>query len=828
MKISAGLIGAFLGFLTLGSLSPLPLSFIWFCGICLTTLLILQWVFAQKRNPLYFRFLLVLQFLLSFLLASSYANHILHRQLSQRDFQPQMVTTQVRVVDISQSVGNRVRQVVSPVKPVVGLPEKWLISPTFKQQEVVADSLNQMKAGDVWQLTAKIRPPHGVASQGVFSEQRWLLGLKVAGRAEVSEAKFVKQSAKLTLKERLANYRLGSRVRIVNLSDNPQYDQDKAVLLGLLTGDRALIDRDTKDLYQHMGISHLLAISGPHVLFAASMFAFLLIKLLNLFPRTYKWLPKRSWVLPSSLLVALGYALLSGWDLPAQRTVLMFAITVFLLFIGKHLSFWWVMLLSATVILMIDPLAVLSAGFWLSFVAVGLLVLLSQSALLSSLQTNEMQQLSALQKPNDSDEKTSAYVKKFKAFLSLQLVFFIAILPITLLFFGKASLLTPFVNLVAIPLLGLLVVPLNIVAFLVDMLSPTLANGIWNALLWVLHAFHGSMAWLQGAFPTALVGLHLDKTALWACALLLLLWLLPMDKRLRFASLPLALLILMPRQLPAPAVVRVFDGTTFTATLVQVQKNGLWQTQQNMLYLSDIQPKKQYEYELESHFLPSLTAYDVGQIDTLVVSVSDKALPTKMLSKLVKHFNVQNILTNADTSESSFHNANDRVKLKPCDSKTDWQWGQVSFNVLSPWDDVPVAGNDAACTLKISVAKGQQPLKDNRLDDMLLMGNASPLTENMMLALCEDLSADVLLLPRQGHQTGTQSPFLKTVNPKYAVTAVTTADYRGLPHLQTQATLMLANVPLNNTAKQGTLTYYLGSHAPPFNERDRWPWLKID
>lgn len=831
-KSTSVLLGAFCGFLTLGSLSALPSAFVWFCGFVLTVLLIFQWLFTSRLKPVLSRFLTVCQFVFAFLLTSSYANHVLHSQLAQRDFQPQRITSNVKVMDISQSVGERIRQVVQPVEPVDGLPEKWLISPSYKNRSHVTAELNQMRVGEVWQLEADIRPPHGVASKGVFSEQRWLLGLKVAGRAHVVDAKRVEQAqtTQLTWKERLANYRLGLRERISTLTDDETYAQDKAVLLGLLTGDRALINRQTKDTYQHMGISHLLAISGPHVLFAASMFAFVLIKLLNLFPRSYQWLPKRSWVLPSSLIVALGYALLAGWDLPAQRTVLMFAITVFLLLVGKRLSFWWVMLLSATVILVLDPLAVLSAAFWLSFVAVGLLVLLSQASLLKAVQTDELQQLgcqkNGLQNLPQAKSLKQKYRHRLKTFVLLQLVFFVAILPITLLFFGKTSWLTPFVNLIAIPLLGLVVVPLNIVAFLLDMMSPTLANMIWYVLLWVLHVFHGVVQWLQEAFPHALVGMHMDKTALWAFGLLLALWLLPTGKRLRLVSIPLVALLIMPRQLPAPAVMTVFDGTAFTASLVKVQKNSLWTTQHTMLYLSDIQADRNYQYELENHLLPSLVAHDVGRIDKLVVSVSDDDLQSDMVEPLMTRFSIASIVSNTDVSamDNSFPDST----VTSCDSDMTWQWGKVSFDMLSPWADVPVSGDDAACTLRISVVQGQQPVADDKLNTVLLMGNATALTENMLLMLCDNVQADVLLLPRQGQQSGTQLSFLSAVKPTYAMTSVKQGDYRGLPHLQTRARLMLKNVTLDMMAERGTTTYYLGSNQKPFYERMRWPWLAAD
>ena len=97
--------------------------------------------------------------------------------------------------------------------------------------------------------------------------------------------------------------------------------QSHAILLGLLTGDKSLMDSDLKNRYQVTGISHLLAISGPHVLMLAAIVSILVLWLVKwLAPQLLVKLPSSLLVLWVSVVMAGFYALLVGFEIPAQRT----------------------------------------------------------------------------------------------------------------------------------------------------------------------------------------------------------------------------------------------------------------------------------------------------------------------------------------------------------------------------------------------------------------------------------------------------------------------------------------------------------------------------
>ena len=143
--------------------------------------------------------------------------------------------------------------------------------------------------------------------------------------------------------------------------------QAKAVTLSLLTGDRSLINRETKDLYQLAGISHLLAISGTHVLFLAIVLAGIVILLINrLYPALYRYILRwhvRWWVMISAAFI---YALFTGFDVPGARTAWMLLAVGLIRLTLLPVSTMRVLFALAVLMAWHDPYVLWQAGYWLS------------------------------------------------------------------------------------------------------------------------------------------------------------------------------------------------------------------------------------------------------------------------------------------------------------------------------------------------------------------------------------------------------------------------------------------------------------------------------
>lgn len=330
--------------------------------------------------------------------------------------------------------------------------------------------------------------------------------------------------------------------------------QSHAILLGLLTGDKSLMDSDLKNRYQITGISHLLAISGPHVLMLASIVSVFVLWI-------FKWLAPQLLVkLPSSLLVlwvsvvmAGFYALLVGFEIPAQRTFWM----LLLLTLSKQLlvnfSAYRLLAWVALGMIWLEPTAVGQAGFWLSFVAVVLLLKFSET--IGTVSAIEIKDVSQLLAPTARSDVLSGFVKiishQFKTLLKLQIWLFVWMLPIVVWFFGKVSVIGILVNLLAVPFLGLVIVPLDMLAGVVSWLPVVgdwLSQIIWSLLTTLLNVFHLLLKQLIDMGVAKQSFFALSQTQLALCLLIALLGLL---KGLlpRMLMLPLAiLLILLPLQ----------------------------------------------------------------------------------------------------------------------------------------------------------------------------------------------------------------------------------------------------------------------------------------
>ena len=330
--------------------------------------------------------------------------------------------------------------------------------------------------------------------------------------------------------------------------------QSHAILLGLLTGDKSLMDSDVKNRYQVTGISHLLAISGPHVLMLAAIVSIFVVWLVKwLAPQLLVKLPSSLLVLWVSVVMAGFYALLVGFEIPAQRTFWM----LLLLTLSKQLlvnfSAYRLLAWVALGMIWLEPTAVGQAGFWLSFVAVVLLLKFSET--IGTVSAVEIKDVSQLLAPTARSDVLSGFVKiishQFKALLKLQIWLFFWMLPIVVWFFGKVSVIGILVNLLAVPFLGLVIVPLDMLAGVVSWLPVVgdwLSQIIWSLLTTLLNVFHLLLKQLIDMGVAKQSFFALSQTQLALCLLIALLGLL---KGLlpRMLMLPLAiLLILLPLQ----------------------------------------------------------------------------------------------------------------------------------------------------------------------------------------------------------------------------------------------------------------------------------------
>ncbi len=480
-------------------------------------------------------------------------------------------------------------------------------------------------------------------------------------------------------------------------------------------------------MFRATGVAHLVSISGLHITMFAWGAAWLVGGLWRRSGRLCLRLPAPDAALLGGLLLASAYALFSGWGIPAQRTCLMLAAVALLRLSGTRWPWPQVWMLACAVVVVADPWALLQAGFWLSFVAVG--VLFATDA-------------SGTQPGAGLARGTGA---RALAMLREQWVVTVALAPLTLLLFGQLSIVGLAANAVAIPWVTLVITPL---AMLGVLLPP-----LWDAAGGAIAALMALLQWLA-AWPWATLSLATAPWWLAAAGVLggvLLVAHLPLH--LRSLGLPLLLPVLL-WQAPVPPVgqfeMLAADIGQGNAVLVRTATHAL---------LYDTGPR----YSLESDaghrvLLPLLQALHT-RLDTLVLSHRDTDHVGGAPAVLAMQ--PQAALLSSIAADDHLQS------LRPaqrCVAGQHWEWDGVRFEVLHPQAadyDSPHSPNALSCVLRLHSA-GAQP------QTALLVGDIESPQEEALLARHAPLRADVLLVPHHGSKTSSSEAFLDAVQPRQA------------------------------------------------------------
>ncbi|QRO13439.1 ComEC/Rec2 family competence protein [Moraxella osloensis] len=555
--------------------------------------------------------------------------------------------------------------------------------------------------------------------------------------------------------------------------------QSHAILLGLLTGDKSLMDSDLKNRYQVTGISHLLAISGPHVLMLASIVSVFVLWLVKwLAPQLLVKLPSSLLVLWVSVVMAGFYALLVGFEIPAQRTFWM----LLLLTLSKQLlvnfSAYRLLAWVALGMIWLEPTAVGQAGFWLSFVAVVLLLKFSET--IGTVSAIEIKDVSQLLAPTARSDVLSGFVKiishQFKALLKLQIWLFIWMLPIVVWFFGKVSVIGILVNLLAVPFLGLVVVPLDMLAGVVSWLpviGDWLSQIIWSMLTTLLNVFHFLLNNLIDTGVAKQSFFALSQTQLALCLFIALLgWLKGLLPRM--LMLPLAiLLILLPLQQRSLSnnkpTLAVGDNPKLVISLLkkgddswlilsdnqikaaQADKPNFLKTKQA---IRNVAADEEISSLLNRDIYPLLANQQVHRL-TGVISQTPSVRVNELVQQLATHVPVKAYWLAGYDVEHSRLDVTDKavatsfraITPRSCQTAQRWQQDGLEITAVSGWHlDLALTDEQKLATQTCYIHIRFKPPTSKPYDVLMLAGN-SDIPMQMTEKLCTVSATHLLIQP---------------------------------------------------------------------------------
>ena len=611
-----------------------------------------------------------------------------------------------------------------------------------------------------WRLRVRMKRPHGLVNPGGTDFERSALQKGIIATGYVRE-----DPANAPLGKSACVDGLRARIAAKIEAALPEDVHAARLLRALSVGDERALDEHDWQVVRATGISHLIAISGFHVGLAAVFGAWLVRLAWWLFPslglRLARPLAEAAVAFPA----ALAYGALAGFGLPTTRTLLMIAVVAGWRLLRRGGGFGEGFGLALAAILVVDPLSVLSAGFWLSFAGVALLAW--------------------------TLARDAGWRGHLKEIGLAPLLMTLALLPLTVWFFGQASLVAPLANLIAVPFVSFVIVPIDLAACALLFAWPWAGHMLLHACAHLVDALWWLLLHLA-SWPAAMQ--YLPETSLLAFALACAgaVWLLaPRGVPAR----ALGALALLPLCLPRTTLPA--DGA-FRATVIDVGQglSVLVRTRSHAL-LVDTGARNPSGFDLgEAAVVPTLHALDVTHLDGLIISHGDNDHSGGAVSVLAAY---------PGTPVWGGEPARGPVPMRQCDAGQHWRWDDVDFHMLRPPAPVTVQGNDAGCVLLVSGSSGR----------LLLPADTSSKVEPDIARAVPPGPPLVLVAPHHGSKTSSSVPYLEALHPQLAIAS--TGYLNGYHHPAPEVVARYASlgVPLLNTPDTGAVRVLFPDGAPP-------------
>lgn len=616
------------------------------------------------------------------------------------------------------------------------------------------------RACETWHLKVRMKRPHGLVNPGGLDFERSALQKGIIATGYVRPDP---DNARL----RAGRCVDGVRARIAGAVEAALPDDAHAarLLRALSVGDESALDEHDWQVVRATGISHLIAISGFHVGLAAVFGALLVRVVWRLFPTLGLRLPRPLAEAAVAFPASLAYGALAGFGLPTTRTLVMIAVVAGWRLLKRGGGFAQGFALALGAILVVDPLAVLSAGFWLSFAGVALLAW--------------------------TLSRGSGWRGHLKEIGLAPLLMTLALLPLTVWFFGQASLVAPLANLVAVPVISFVIVPIDLAGCALLFAWPWAGSMLLHACARLVDALWWLLQHLA-AWPIAMQYLPSPSWLAFVLACIGAVWLLaPRGVPARALGALLLLPLCLPRiAVPAPSAFRatVIDVGQGLSVLVRTHDHAL---------LYDTGARYPSGFDLgEAAVVPTLHALGVDRLDRLIVSHGDNDHAGGAVAVLAAY---------PGTPVWGGEPARGPVPMRQCHAGQHWQWDGVAFAMLSPPVPVELHGNDAGCVLLVTGAAGR----------LLLPADTSSRIEPAIMAAVPEGPPLVLVAPHHGSRTSSSPAYLEALRPRFAIASAGYLNGYHHPAASVVARYASLGIPLLATPATGAVRMVFPADAPP-------------
>ena len=614
----------------------------------------------------------------------------------------------------------------------------------------------QLAPGDKWQFLVRLKRPHATLNPGGFDLEKHLLvrHIRATGYVVASDYNHLLDSHwyyyPLT---KLRQYLLAKIENVL------RFDSLLSIVVALTIGVTNQITKIQWEVLRNTGTSYLVAISGLHIGLIASVILVLVQFLWRRIGGLVLFLPAREAGVVAGLFMGVLYAAVSGFSVPAQRALVMLIVFSLATLLRRQTQLWNAWLWSLFLVVVINPLAELTIGFWLSFIAVAAILYVSGWRI----------------------RQAETHWTKF---WRMQLTVTVALLPLTLFFFQQFSLTTLGANLIAMPGVCLVVVPLNLLGTLCLLFSSYFGGWVLWLSAKILH-----LIWWWLSFLSQFSGNS---------------WYHPVYNLWVLVGASIGVLLLFaPRGFPAKYLSLVWLAPLFFYTPAKPKDSEVWFTlldvgqglaavvqTANHVLLYDTGPKF-LEHDMgATTVVPYLRQQGIHTIDTMLVSHGD-ADHIGGADSVLKALTVKNILTSVPKKFAPF-------VATVCFANQNWQWDGVDFQILSPPKNTQLVGNEASCVLKITQG----------VNSVLLTGDIERRAEKLLVkSYGADLKTTILVAPHHGSATSSTKDFVAAVAPNYVLFPAGYKNRFRFPNKKVVARYEKIGTEMLNASQEGAITF---------------------
>lgn len=632
------------------------------------------------------------------------------------------------------------------------------------RRDGAAETLPRVAAGERWQLTVRLKRPRGFANPHGFDYEAFLLERGIRATGYVRPRSDSRRLAALAQAPAYWVEALRERMRM-RLQAVLGDASAAGVVIALAIGDQRAIPAGQWQTFTRTGVNHLMSISGLHVTMLSGLMFLLVNRLWRRSARLTLRLPAVKAAAAAGLVTAFVYALIAGFGVPAQRTVFMLAVVAVALWSGRMTSPARVLAGALFAVLVMDPWAVLAAGFWLSFGAVAVIMLVVAGR---------------LQPPH-----------WLEAWGRVQWAVTLALVPLLLALFQQMSLISPVANALAIPVVSMVVVPLALAGLIVPV------DALLQLAQWVMDVCVTVLQWLS-ALPAAAWEQHAPPAWTVVIAIIGAIWmLLPRGFPARWIGIAalLPMLLIFPEP-PAHGAARltVLDVGQGLAIVVQTRHHAL---------LFDTGPAFGPMADSGNRIIvPYLRAAGIRRLERMIVS-HDDIDHTGGAWSVLQAVPVAEVLSSLPDLDPLILLAEHEQR---CQAGQQWMWDGVRFEMLYPepasYAEARIKDNDRSCVLRISTAH----------DSALIPADIERRGERMLLEQApENLRSTVLIAPHQGSKTSSSVPFVQAVAPQVVIFPVGYRNRFRHPHAEVVERYQQLGAALYRTDEGGAIRLELGA-----------------